>query len=78
MTTSPGFRPGSFVYTDDQGRRYAVKLALRFGGNPVLGFVPYNRDEAGVLGFPATGLAMRHVNVSIARRGCAVGCQSAS
>ena len=64
--TSPGY-VGHFIYSDDQGTRYLVRLARRFGDNPMLGFEPSDRNadahHPGIRRWPATGLEMRHINV---------------
>src|SRR5712691_10349343 len=63
---------GRFVYTDDTGVRWApVRLGLRIGRHPALGFEPhdmnerYGTDARQLHHFPAgKALEMRHVNVA--------------
>ncbi len=68
---------GSFVYTDDTGVRWApVRLSLRFGRHPALGFDPhdmneqYGTDASQLHHFPAgKALQMRHANVANRKTG---------
>ena len=62
---------GRFIYTGDTGVRWApVRLGLRFGRHPALGFDPhdmnerYGTDDENLHHFPAgKALEMRYVNV---------------